>query len=238
MKKTITKAMVLAAGLGTRLRPLTCKTPKPLIEVGGKKIIEYGLEMLKAAGVKDVTINLHHLPETIREYLGDGSKYGLNISYSDEQEILGTGGGIKKVESFFGDEPFLVINSDILTDINLKKVIESHYSSGAEATMVVRPLGKGEAYTSLNVAGGQLVGFGTGEYMFMGIQILTPSLLSRLPLGVPSDIVTACYMPMLESGRKIATYIHDGYWTEIGTHDKLEEVRDLIAADGLPFLNL
>jgi len=113
------KAMVLAAGFGTRLRPLTDHIPKPLLPVGGRPMIEYTLLLLKKYGITEIIINLHHCGDQIIKTLGDGTQLGLSISYSDEQgEPLGTGGGLKKAEAFFEGAPFLVINGDIVIDIN------------------------------------------------------------------------------------------------------------------------
>src|SRR3954466_14571451 len=120
------KAILLAAGLGTRLRPLTDNMPKPLLPVGDRPLIEYNLMLLKKYGITEVAINLHYHGEKIRECLKDGRDLGMKILYSEEPEILGTGGGIKKISHFLSDWDLLGINGGILVDIDLDKVVEFH----------------------------------------------------------------------------------------------------------------
>lgn len=220
--------MILAAGLGTRLLPVTLETPKPLVKIGDKTIIEYNLALLQKSGVTDVMINLHHLGEKIKDYLGDGSKCGLNISYSYEPEILGTGGGLKNVEDFFGEESFVVINCDVLTNMPLKPVMEHHLANDAWVTMVVRELKPGERYAPVKVNNGNLVEFKRGTKMYTGIQIVNPQVLGLLPERAFSDIVADAYIPYLHQGGKILAYEFEGFWTEIGTPATLTEARSLV----------
>ena len=123
------KAMILAAGFGTRLRPLTDKVPKPMVPILNRPILEHTIHLLRTHGITDITINLHHQPEMITDYFGDGEKYGVQLHWSHEPEILGTAGGIKKAQQWLDGESFLVINSDVVTDINLSKVISRCCSS-------------------------------------------------------------------------------------------------------------
>ena len=132
------KAMVLAAGLGTRLRPLTASLPKPLLPLGPHPLLVWNLLLLRQYGIKDVMINLHHLGERIRQALGDGSQWHMRIVYSHEPVLLGTGGGIKRVEEFFQDGPFLVLNGDTVATLDLSQLVAHHHSEGALATMVLR----------------------------------------------------------------------------------------------------
>ncbi|WP_294617598.1 nucleotidyltransferase family protein [uncultured Bacteroides sp.] len=133
------KAMIFAAGLGTRLRPLTDHTPKALIPVAGKPMLERVILRLKAAGFDDITVNIHHFGEQIIEFLRTNNDFGVTIHVSDERDmLLDTGGGIKKARPFLdGDEPFLVHNADILCDIDLAELYRHHRKSGAEATLLV-----------------------------------------------------------------------------------------------------
>ena len=143
----ITKAMVLAAGFGTRLRPLTYETPKPLLPLQEARIIDYPLELLEQGGITQVVINLHHLGDQIRDYIGNGSRYGFQVAYSVEKpNILGTGGGIKNVQEFMGDEPFVVINGDTLIKADLKELIKHHNESGAAATMTLMKIRSPRGY--------------------------------------------------------------------------------------------
>ena len=129
--------MVFAAGLGTRLRPLTNTTPKPLIEVQGKPLIVHALTLLKQTGVQEVMVNAHYLADQISSFLGDGSQFGLTISLSYEETLLGTGGGLFKVRDFFRDEPaFFVMNSDTLLDVDLKEMMNLHQRTRAQATLL------------------------------------------------------------------------------------------------------
>lgn len=235
MKYSVKKGMILAAGLGTRLRPLTLETPKPLIEVGDKKIIEYNLALLAKSGIEDVVINLHHLGDKVKSFLGDGSRYGIDITYSNEPEILGTGGGIKKVADFFEDDPFVIINCDVLTDIELRPVLDSHLESDAWVTMVVRQLKSGEKYAPVNVEDGLLKEFRKGKMMYTGIQVISPKILDLLPETSFSDIICDAYIPFLKDGGEIAAYTYEGYWTEIGTPASLEEARNVVKIGKVDF---
>jgi CTP:phosphocholine cytidylyltransferase-like protein len=132
------KAMILAAGLGTRLRPLTETTPKPLLPVGGTPLIVWNLLLLRAGGIREVIINLHYLGSMIEAALGDGSRWDMQIAYSYEPELLGTGGGLKKAEEFFEGESFLVMNGDTLTNVDLPALQEFHRSQAGVATLVLR----------------------------------------------------------------------------------------------------
>ena len=135
----IRRAMVLAAGRGTRLAPLTDTTPKPLLPVAGQPLIEHILEFLRAGGIREVVINLHHLGQRIKERIGDGRRLGLQVKYSWEDPILDTGGGIKRAEPLLAGEPFVVVNGDSLLELRLEDVVAFHRERAAVATMVVRP---------------------------------------------------------------------------------------------------
>ena len=220
----IERAMILAAGFGTRLRPLTNTTPKPLIEIGSEPIIVRNLRLLKKAGVKEVCINLHHLGAKIKKYLGDGKKLGLKIVYSNENKILGTGGGIKKAEAFLKQNPFFVINADVLIDIGLKKVAAMHFAKKAAATMVLRKLKRKEDYATISTdKKGFVKCFGDGGFMFTGVQILDPVIFKYLKK--PSCLIKDGYKRMLNDGLLIAFFPHRGYWNDVGTFDRLEAAR-------------
>lgn len=133
------KAMIFAAGLGTRLRPLTDNMPKALVPVAGKPMLQHVIERMKAAGFNEITINIHHFGEQIIDFVQANQQFGITIHISDERnELLDTGGGIKKARPFLdGDEPFLVHNADILTDVNLRKLYQHHLTNNADATLLV-----------------------------------------------------------------------------------------------------
>lgn len=133
------KAMIFAAGLGTRLRPLTDNMPKALVPVAGKPMLQHVIERMKAAGFNEITINIHHFGEQIIDFVQANQQFGITIHISDERgELLDTGGGIKKARPFLdGNEPFLVHNADILTDVNLRKLYQHHLTNNADATLLV-----------------------------------------------------------------------------------------------------
>lgn len=217
----ITKAMLLAAGLGTRLRPLTHTVPKPMLPVQGKPLIDYALTSLARARIRDVMLNLHHLPEQIQQHVGDGTRYGVCVHYSFEPKILGTGGGIKNCERFFGRDPFVVMNADTLIDLDLQVLINHHATHGAAGTLVIRPLAPGETYNPLTIRpDGHLAGFGKGTHFYAGVQACTISLLSILPVGRPCCLIREGLEPLLARGETIATLLHTGAWNDVGTPER------------------
>ena len=131
--------MILAAGLGTRMRPLTLDRAKPVLPVLDRPLLHWTLEMLAGHGVKDVMINLHYLPRTVRAAVGDGRAFGLRVSYSFEREILGTGGGPRKVRRWIGDETLLILNGDVVFDFDLTARRRRHERAGAPATLALIP---------------------------------------------------------------------------------------------------
>src|SRR5919108_2651193 len=145
------RAMVLAAGQGQRLRPITDRVPKPLVSVAGRPMIEYPLRLLRHYGIREVVINLHHLGDQVEGYLRDGKRLGLKIFYSKENELLGTGGGLFKAKSFLSDGTFLVINTDVIIDLSIEEVLAYHAEKKATATLVLRPDLLADQYGSIEV---------------------------------------------------------------------------------------
>ncbi len=243
------KAMILAAGLGTRLRPLTNTIPKALIPLNDHPLIEYAIALCKKHGLTDLIINLHHLGNQIRETLGDGSRFDVTITYSEEREILGTGGGIKQMAEHVGNESFWVINSDILSEVELSAVTVAHQQSGALATMVLRPhpiqSGSDERPTALFIddnsriistaSSSEIDARKNGNpLMFTGLHIIDPRLLERLPDGF-SCIFQAAYRPAIEAGEAIQGFIYNGYWRDLGTMAAYEQAeKDIPSAVLLP----
>jgi NDP-sugar pyrophosphorylase family protein len=225
------KGMILAAGLGERLRPLTNSVPKPMVPVGGRPLIEYHLALMARASIRDVMINLHWLGEQIEAHIGDGSAWGLNICYSYEDPILGTGGGIKVAENFFGDDPAVIVNGDILIDTEIEQVLDFHLSGGYPATMVLHQLMPGETYTPISIESKKVIGIGgdncddVPHYVYTGLQVLQPECFSYLRPEY-SSIVTDFYLPALRENRKIGAFVIDGYWSDLGTPERYEAVKD------------
>ncbi len=226
------KAMILAAGFGTRLKPITESIPKPLVEINGKPVIEYTLDALKKAGVKSVVINLHHLGALIEDRLGDGSAYGLDIRYSHEPVIKGTAGALLWARHML-DEPFYLINGDILFDIDLAILPQRMHTKNADALMVLYKA----TPQDMNIANIYLDGQAyvkslftpfpdTTPYIFTGIQILKPEAISYIPGNLHQPSTTMhLYPEMLRSKRLIAGYVHSGLWIDIGSSDRLELAR-------------
>ena len=131
------RAAILAAGEGSRLRPLTETLPKPLLPVAGRPLLAHLIDLLRHHGVNDVALNLHHLPAAIPAYLGDGRRFGVRTTYSLEERLLGSAGGVKRMEAFFGEEPFFVLYGDVLTDLNLTTLRAFHAARGAALTMAL-----------------------------------------------------------------------------------------------------
>ncbi len=224
------KAMILAAGFGTRLFPLTIDRTKPAIPFLNKPLVGYVAEYLARYGFRDVIVNLHHQPESVIAALGDGSRYGVKITYSDERpEILGTAGALDKVRDQLSDEAFLVINGKIITDIDLSAAIETHRRSGAIATMVLKRNTARERFTEVETVDGYVTKFGEfpardktapeGEapLMFTGIHIIEPRVFDYIPRGVYSDIVPTFYQPAIDAGERIAAHITEARWYEMST---------------------
>jgi NDP-sugar pyrophosphorylase family protein len=242
------KAMILAAGLGTRLRPLTDARPKALLPIAGKPLIVWNLLLLRNHGITEVIINLHHLGNLIEESLGDGTRYGLHISYSKEQTLLGTGGGIKQAESFFEGKPFFVLNGDTVLDLDCGALMRFHSAGGSLATLVLREDPEVEQWGVVEVHPRQEVisingrghtssplGGRRQKRMFAGAHVIHPRLLLDVPRGRESSIIDA-YVRALECGETIRGYDMAGYWSDVGTPERYTQVqRD--AEAGLAFLS-
>ncbi len=217
------KAMILSAGKGERLLPLTRKFPKPLFPVGDRPVLFYIFDLLKEYGIKDVILNLHHQGEVLKRRLGDGSALGLRLSYSEEEELLGTGGGVKKASPAWDGEEILVINGDNILDLNLQKLIQVHRASRPVATMVVKPRAPHQSYTPLYLSEDGLVksiggkADGAPGFAFLGVQILSPEFLRFLPEHGPACLIEDGYRRALKAHRRIATFTSTGYWREIST---------------------
>ncbi len=229
MSQNLNKAMLLAAGLGERLKPMTLSTPKPLIEVGGKSLIEHNLALIKKFGIQEVVINLFHLGEQIETKLGDGSRYGLKIHYSKEKVLLGTGGGLKQAERYF-DSTFLMLNADVLIDADLDKLFDLHQQHQALATLLVSKSKRDDVKRRVilnNEEKIESIQESEQGYIFTGLQILEPEIFSYLPQNEVSSIVDAAYIPALDQGKSLAGLVHQGYFHDVGSFERLEEVRQI-----------
>jgi NDP-sugar pyrophosphorylase family protein len=237
------RAMILAAGFGRRLRPLTDHTPKALINVGGRPLIAYPLALLRESGIREVLINLHHLGDQIRSALGDGRLYGVSISYSHEDPILDTGGAIKKAQPFLDGDTFIVINGDTLIDLSLREVIEFHRRAAAVATMVLRPDREAAHYGIIEIDRERRVRRFLGRpanvagalepLMFTGVHVFEPALFDFMGEG-RFGITTATYPALLAAGAPVFGHRFEGYWRVLDTHEGLAEGRwDVVRGDAL-----
>jgi NDP-sugar pyrophosphorylase family protein len=223
------KAMILAAGLGTRLRPLTNTIPKPLLPIAGTPLIVWNLLLLKRHGFHEVVINLHHLGPMIEQALGNGSSYGLRIIYSREPVILGTGGGLKQAEPHFSGEPVLVLNGDTLVELDLGALCGFHQQRDAVATLVLRKDPEAARWGLVEMDSDnrivRITGRGKSEpgsvqpRMFAGIHILHPRLLRDVPKSKESSIIDP-YVAAIQRGETVLGYDSEGYWSDIGTPER------------------
>lgn len=233
-RERLMRAMILAAGLGTRLRPLTDHLPKPLLPVAGVPLIVWNLLLLRRHGITEVIVNLHHLGHLIEQTLGDGSRFGMRLTYSREPVILGTGGGIKQAESFFLGQPFLVINGDTLLELDLGLLVGFHRQQGGMATMVLRADPDADRWGAVEVDRHQRVlrinGRGTqekgrtGTRMFAGVHVMHPRLLQTIPAGRESSIIEA-YVSEIAGGESVFGFDMEGYWSDIGTPERYEQAQ-------------
>jgi NDP-sugar pyrophosphorylase family protein len=232
------KALVLAAGYGERLRPLTATTPKPLLEVGGRPLIHYPLAMLRAAGVGIVAINLHHLGSQLKAALGDGESLGLKITYAPEPVLAGTGGPLLGLRDFFTDQPFVIVNGDTIIDLDLGPVLEIHEERRSLVTMVLRASGDPDGYSRIEIdparrirrmrllrprTRGQFDDFPSDRFdgvtltpcMFCGVMVCNPTVLAMLPTSIPFSLVKDVLAPALTSGASMQGYVHDGLFRTV-----------------------
>lgn len=234
------KAMILAAGKGTRLGEITEKTPKALVEINGKSILRIAVEKCASAGFEEIIVNVHHLPDLVENEIQQLNEEGYSISVSDERKVLlETGGGLYKARYFFNEEPFLLYNADIVTDLDLKALMDYHVAMAGLATLAVRER-PGNRFLLIN-RNGLLCGWcnkATGECIitresqedlaeiaFSGIHIIDPVIFNYMQPGAYT--MTALYLK-LAWYHSIYTFRHDkGYWYDIGTPDNLEQVRKL-----------
>lgn len=223
----IRRAMVLAAGRGTRLAPLTHTTPKPLVPVAGRPLLEHLLEFLRAGGITDVVINLHHLGHRIEEHVGDGRRFGVRVRYSWEDPILDTGGGIKRAEPLLAGEPFVVANGDSLLDLDLRQVFDFHRAHGALATMVVRPDPAAATYGLIEVDDEERVRRVVGlpatvtgtfrGFMFPGLHVFEPDIFRWMDPDRAYSVVRETYVRLLAADAPVYACVTGTRWVNIDT---------------------
>jgi NDP-sugar pyrophosphorylase family protein len=230
------QAILLAAGLGTRLRPLTHRIPKPALPVGGIPIILFNLYLLHHAGIKNIVINLHHQPRALQRLLRRSNRLGLELQWSLEKNILGTAGGIAKALLMLRDEPTFILNGDILLDLNLKKMLERHRRQKAAATLAVVPPDRAKVNSFVEYGnnhkiyriGGKprikksLSALNKG--IFAGAHLVDPALFHRVTRNRFSCVIQDVYQKALAEDVPFASYSHRGHWWDLGNLSSLQEV--------------
>ncbi len=221
------KAMILAAGYGERLWPLTCDRTKPALPVLGKPLVGYVAEYLAKYGIEDVIVNLHHQPESVRRALGDGSDFGVRLRYVHEPVILGTSGALDNARAFLEDDTFVVVNGKLITDLDLNAALETHRQRSALATLVLLRNEKYERFSVVETRDGLVTKFAgmpsprlahaEPPLMFTGIHILEPRIFEYIPRGVFSDTVTDVYLPAIARSERVAAHVAEGMWYELST---------------------
>jgi NDP-sugar pyrophosphorylase family protein len=220
------RAIILSAGYGTRLWPLTEDRTKPAIPILGKPLVGYVAEYIAAYGFNDIVVNLHHRPQSVRAALGDGRQFGVKLQYVEEPVILGTSGALDNTRDFFQTGTFLAINGKLITDIDLHAALETHRRTQALATLVLLSNPGRERFSMVEVDQGRITGFGgmpdvkdTGPapLMFTGIQLLEPRIFDYIPRGVFSHSTTDVYPKAIAKGETIAAHIATGTWRELST---------------------
>lgn len=229
------KAFVLAAGFGTRLRPFTEHIPKPLIPVLNVPSLFYTFALLKEVGITEIICNIHHHAAEIRKAVDAFDFRELRISFSEEKSILGTGGGLKKCENLLGDDDFLLINSDIITDIDFTALISSHRISGHPGTLALYDTPDAGAIGAVGVENGLVRDFRNMRHtgiastlIYTGTALLSPTIFAHLKEEF-SSIVDTGFTGLIDHGG-LGAYLHDGSWMDIGT---LESYRRANTAKGM-----
>lgn len=224
-KNTPRRAMLLAAGFGKRLRPLTDVTPKPLLVAGERTLIEHHLQRLAEAGIRDVVINLHHLGEKIRAHLGDGDGLGMNIVYSPESSLLETGGGIKRALPMLGDDPVVIVSSDTYIDLDFSR-LPATLPDGCLGCLVMVSNPPHHPTGDFSLRSDGVLGEDGERLTYTGISVLSPELVRYE--ADEAFMLRQVFDPAIRAG-KLRGIHHDGYWCDVGTAERLDGLREYLA---------
>ena len=256
------RALVLSAGIGERLRPLTQTVPKPLVEVGGRRLIHYPLLMLKHAGIREIAINTHHFPRAMEAALGTGARLGIDIIWAPEPTLLGTGGPLNGLRGFLGTDTFVIANCDTILDLELAEVIRFHRDRGTLVTLAVARPENLDYYSRIELdsdarvrrirllksqsplayddfAREPLSEARLDSFMYCGVIILEPAVLDRIPVSPPWSIMNGLIAPMVREGLPVAGFRHWGLMRTIDDLSTYEKVCAEFASNPppLPFLH-
>ncbi|MGD0764945.1 MAG: nucleotidyltransferase family protein [Dehalococcoidia bacterium] len=227
--------MILAASEGGRVHPLTRNIPKPMLDLCGRPLIAHQIDLLRLHGVREIGVNLHHRPQVIRSYLGDGSRFGVRIVYSREDVLLGSAGAVKKLEEFF-DDTFYVLYGDVLTDIDLSALAAFHWRRGADLTLALYRTDEPERCGIAEVDDGAVRRFQekpAPEQVFSrwanaGVYVVEPSVLGLIPEDSFFDFGTDVIPLLLQEKAVVGGYIHPAYFLDIGSPERYQQAqRDL-----------
>jgi N-acetyl-alpha-D-muramate 1-phosphate uridylyltransferase len=226
------KAMILAAGLGQRMRPLTDDLPKPMLSVGGKPLLQYHLEALKLVGIRDVIINLAYLGDKICAFVGDGSRFDMNVVYSQEPEPLETAGGLLKALPLLGDAPFLVINGDVWSDFPFEKLFQPKLESTRKAHLILVPNPEfhPEGDFALNEKGLLVDNQSLVRYTFAGISLIHPEFISDYPQKRQKFSLGEVLRHGISKGM-VTAEIYQGQWSDVGTPERLFLLNKLLSPE-------
>ncbi len=234
------KALVLAAGEGSRLRPYTLDRPKPMVDIAGEPALAHELRWLAAHGVGDVAINLHHCPGVLRAFVGDGAAFGVRVTYSMEPDVLGTSGALGPLRGFFaGERRFAVLYGDVLTDLALDDVVTEHDRAGADATIVLTRV---EDPTRAGIVGfdgdrwiTRMVEKPAADAVFSdwanaGVYVCGPAVLGYAPERGAQDFVRDLFPAMLRDGRRLRAHPTNATVIDFGAPDRLAEAAEWVGA--------
>jgi len=231
------KAVILVGGEGTRLRPLTCNTPKAIVPILNRPFLEHLLDYLKRHGVSDAILAMGYLPDPIQSCLGDGSQLGVRLTYQVEDSPLGTAGAVKNAESYLGG-PFIVFNGDVITEIDLSAMMKRHKEVKPKVSIALTPVDNPTIYGVVETDARDMVqrfvekpswDKVTTNMINAGIYILEPEVLAQIPASTPSMFENYLFPRLLEVGEPILGYPSDAYWIDIGTPEKyLKANHDLL----------
>ena len=218
----VKKALIMAGGFGTRMKELTDNVPKPMLSLQGRPILEYSIELCKRFGISDIAISIYHFGDMIKEYFGDGTRFGVRIVYVEEKEPLGTGGALRLFKEWF-TEPFMMCNADELKDINLQEMYNHHMMSSSLATIALTKVDDPSQYGVVDLQGNQILKFvekpPRGEepsnYINAGLYILEPDAIKLIPEGF--TMVEKDLFPTLAKNGKLNGYKFEGQWFDTGT---------------------
>jgi mannose-1-phosphate guanylyltransferase len=243
----VNTAMILAAGFGTRMQEMGKDTPKALLPVAHITPLDMTIHKLRKAGIKKIIINLHYLGTMIKEYIRQKKYHDIEIIFSEEKTILGTGGGIAFAESYFNRQTILVVNSDILSDLSFNEFLENHYKINPLASMAVWPSQNTKEYALLLynhdqrlldiLLKGQAINKTGQTGIFMGYHILTPQARDYLK-PIFSSVIEDFYRPALRENKKILVYPHQGTWIDIGSKEQYFHILERLDRGELPIQQL